>query len=113
MHTVGGISWSRIHLEVFENAESDQGDDSLTVGRDLVDGVAAVRTADCVDPVGAMSGEVAGPHDSTIGRRMRIQLRRQFSAVEGLAVGRGDLLKRGRVITKGDELARPRRPTAG
>ena len=57
-----------------------------------------------------MSGEVAGAHDPAVGRRVRLEFGREFAAVEGLAVGCGDLLERGRVVGKPEQLTGFRRP---
>ena len=113
MHAVGGIDWERGHVEVFEDPEGDQRDDALPVGRYLVHGVPAVGAGDRADPVGMVCGEVAGPHGPAVGRRVGFEFRRQFAAVERLAVGCGDHLERGGVVGQCDQFAGLRRPAAG
>jgi hypothetical protein len=110
MHAVGRIGRQGGHVELLQDSKGDQCRDPLAVGRYLVDGVSAVGSADRSDPVGAMSGQVAGLHDPAVGRRMRLELGRQFSSVERFAVGCGDLLESGRVVGKGEQFARFRSP---
>ena len=98
MHAVGGIDGERGHVEVFEDAERDQGHDALTIGRYLVHRVPAVAAGDRPDPVSMMCGKVAGSHGPAVDRRVGFEFGRQFSAVERLAVGRGNRLERGGVI---------------
>ncbi len=100
VHTVGGIDWQRRHIELLQDPERDQRDDALAIRRYLVDGVTTVGSADGADPIGAVCGKVTGAHDTAVGARVGLEFRREFATVEGLAVGRGDLLERGRVVGK-------------
>ncbi len=110
---VRGIDWQRSHVEVLKDSEGDQRDDALAVGRYLVHGVPPVSTGDGADPVGAMRGEVAGPHGSTVGGRVGYEPGRQFAAVERLAVGCRNGLQRCGMVGQCDQLTRPRCSPAG
>ena len=110
MHAVCRIHWERGHVEVLQNAKSDQRDDPLTVRWDLVQRVAAVVDADRIDPVRAVSGQVGGHHRATVRRRMCLHRRRQLTPIERLPTRRRDRLQRRRMLGKPEPLPRGRRP---
>ena len=95
---------------MLQDAEGDQGHDALAVGRNLVDGVAAVVGVDRAHPVGAVRGEVAGAHDATVGSRVCLEFCRELSAVEGFSLCCRDLLQGGRMVGKGEQFAGFRGP---
>ena len=113
VQAVGGVHREARDVELLEDAECDQRDDALAVGREFVHGVAAVADFHRRGPVGLVRGEVGGLHHAAMLGAVRDELLGDLAAVEGLALGGGDLLERCGVVRKAEDLAGLGRAAAG
>ncbi len=94
---------------MLEDAERDQCDDALAVGRNFVDGVAAVIMLQRAYPVGLVRGEVRYPHRATVLLRVSLDFFGQLAAVERGALGGRDFLQGRGVVGPLEHLAGRRR----
>ena len=100
------------HVEMRQDAQGDQRDDALTIGSDLVDGVAAVVAGHGVDPVGAMGLEVGEGHGTAVRGRIGDHALGQVAPIESLAVRLCDQLEGAGVLGQAEQLTGCRRPPA-
>ncbi len=113
VQAVGAVHGVRADVEVLQHPEGHQRDDALAVGRNLVQGVAAIVHLERLHPVGLVGGEVGGAHDAAVLLRVRLELLRELAAIERLAPAGGDLLQDLGVRRELEALAGARRAAAG
>ncbi len=113
VHALDRVDRHRRDVEILEDAERDQRDDALAVGRDLVQRVAAIVLLERPDPVVLVRREVRGAHRRAVLLRERLDFLGELAAIERFAARRGDLLERRRVLGQLEHLAHRRRLAAG
>ena len=79
--------------KLLEDAERDQRHDALAVGRDLVQGVAAIVHLERLHPVGPVRRQVGGAQRAALLLRGCLELGSELAAIERLSLRGGDLFK--------------------
>jgi hypothetical protein len=95
---------------VLEDAESNERDDALSVGRNLVHRVAAIIHTERLDPIGLVRSEVGCAHRPFVFARVRLDFLGDRAAVERFPARSRDLLERLCVAFPHEPFARARRP---
>src|SRR5262249_31817912 len=99
----------RAQVEVVEDAERDQRHDTLAVGRDLVQSVAAIVHLERLHPVRPVRLQIGRAQRAALLLRRRLELFSKFAAIERLSLRGSDLFKGQCVFLENKFFARARR----
>src|SRR5262245_55693757 len=102
----------RAQVEVVEDTERDQRHDSLAVGWDLVQGVAAVLHLERLHPVGPVRRQVGRAQRATLLLHRRFELFSKLTAIECLSLRGSDLFKGQCVFLENKFFPRARRASS-
>ncbi|KAG1251881.1 hypothetical protein G6F68_012052 [Rhizopus microsporus] len=93
---IGMVDWAGRQVEVLQDAQRDQRRDAVAVGRDLMQGVAAVRLADRRHPFRRVVAQIGQGQGGVVGLGVRDQLVGRFAFIEVAPAAGGDALERRR-----------------
>src|SRR5215813_14077964 len=102
----------RAQVEVVEDAERDQRDNALAVGRDLVQSVTAVVHLERLHPVGLVRLKVGRAQRAALLLRRRFELFSKLTAIERLSLRGSDLFKGQCVFLENKFFPRARRASS-
>ena len=93
VQAVHGIHRNSPDIEVLEYPKRHLGRDTLPIGRNLVESIAAIILRERLDPIRDMRGEISVRHRPAMLSRVRHHAFREVAPVERFALGLGNALQ--------------------